>query len=176
MTTSNSASSNDSKFGLEHRAGSSLRSPPWVPNAFGGRFICWSVRASRQQCGRAISTRGPYWHGGVAGLAVGSLLLPSSMTRPGALNIRRQVFITTDLHVAVWFAITNDSDSDGGLYEVEPLGRVWLDQLDNMNDQSEQPHSYKCQRARILRAIPIPPEFCTNEGCERLRRRMWGED
>jgi hypothetical protein len=110
--------------------------------------------------------RGPYWHGGTAGLAVGSLLLPSSITRPGALNTRRQVFVTLDFLTAVWFAITGGGN--GGLYQVEPLGRV--PDNDYMND--EWVHAFKCVRARILHVIPVPPEFDTEDGFERLRRRI----
>jgi hypothetical protein len=107
--------------------------------------------------------RGPYidamqfWHGGVPGLGPDDLILPASETNASQTEEcqyegpvpywREFVYVTKDLDIAALFARTYRV-GPGHLYEVKPIGRLWLDW-----DCRE---CFRCQRARVIRQVDGP--------------------
>lgn len=84
---------------------------------------------------------GPLLHGGVAGLAVGQLLLPASVAGVASMPVQGRrtdrVYLTRHPEVAGMFAAlsgpTSQDPAHGGgwVYEVEPLGPVEPDPWGN---------------------------------------------
>jgi hypothetical protein len=97
-----------------------------------------------------------YYHGGVAGLAVGSFILPAdevegvegdtwyeNSDEPGIC------FVTIDLSQAWHNALLcADCRGDGAVYQVEPIGRLWLECEIGLN--------FACRKARILASCSLP--------------------
>jgi hypothetical protein len=98
-----------------------------------------------------------YYHGGVAGLAVGSFILPGLLVHP---NPSEDVwyasaddyfcFVTIDLGQA-WHSasLCAEERGDAAVYQVQPIGRLWLD-IDGTG------LNFACRKARILARCGIP--------------------
>lgn len=94
-----------------------------------------------------------YYHGGVPGLKVGDMILPSCETGApstadygAAIVCRRdRVYVSTVFQDALVFAAMHQS-GDGRIYEVEPVGELVPD-----NDCLQRGHSFECERARVVR-------------------------
>lgn len=101
-----------------------------------------------------------FYHGGVAGLAVGSFVLPAEQCPQrqtndpwymgGQLNGEWFCFVTTDITQAWHNALLCEAERGAGaVYRVDPVGRLWLD-LDEFGE------NFACRRARILACEGIP--------------------
>lgn len=92
-----------------------------------------------------------YYHGGAAGIAVGSYVLPPSLTGApttadyGADGVcrRDKVYVTTNYEAALMYA--SMSPSGHTVYTVQPLGQV-----QNDPDCTEPGVSFECDRAWVL--------------------------
>lgn len=100
-----------------------------------------------------------YWHGGKRGLAVGSLLLPPSVT--GEVPVAayaplgqslpanpERVYVTTDEAAALMYAVMHPSK--GSVYRVRPLGELALDP-----DCSAPGLSWECASA-VIESVRVP--------------------
>lgn len=96
-----------------------------------------------------------YYHGGVAGLQVGDMVEPYSVTGKaswGNVNSPRyrrdKVYISSDFTTAVSYAESGTDRPSNTVYEVEPIGEIEAD----FHCPKYQCH---CDRARVLRVIPV---------------------
>jgi len=109
--------------------------------------------------GYHVLTRRPqalYFHGGVAGLVVGSFLLPACEVEgveddDWYLPLSHPFcFVTTDLLQAFHSALNCERERGSGtVYRVEPIGHLWL-------DEDDFGFNYACRQARILAAMHVP--------------------
>ena len=96
-----------------------------------------------------------FYHGGVAGLAVGDFVLPAGQVdAPDDLwywgGDPEFCFVTTDIVQAWCSALLCEAERGAGaVYRVAPVGRLWL-------DLCETGDNFACRRARILAQQNIP--------------------
>jgi hypothetical protein len=99
-----------------------------------------------------------FYHGGVAGLAVGDFILPARLA-PHAANDAWYddlgesgdvCFVTTDILLA-WICALNceDARGDAAVYRVQPIGRLWI-------DEDETGRHFASRKARILACHRVP--------------------
>lgn len=108
-----------------------------------------------------------YFHGGIPGLAIGSDLLPPSVTgrTDSTAKIARdhfdtdyvredRVFLGRTVEIASLYAAMYPDPDGGWVYECEPVGAVELDPDYTGDDPSD---SVQVERAVVVRVIgPLP--------------------
>jgi hypothetical protein len=94
-----------------------------------------------------------YYHGGIAGLPVGSFILPSakgSPCPPDWIDLDDFCYVTTSLLLACWCALNcEDEGGTSEVYRVKPWGRLQL-------DLCESGQCFAVKKARILARSPVP--------------------
>ena len=96
-----------------------------------------------------------FYHGGVAGLAIGGFILPGGQVRPDhagwyCFSEDHFCFVTTDIVQGWHNALLCESVMGAGaVYRVDPVGRLRL-------DLCETGENFACKRARILACENIP--------------------
>jgi len=108
---------------------------------------------------RARAPKPVYYHGGVAGLAIGGFILPGLVAKPDAgrddvwysLSDNEFCFVTID-PLQAWCSALNFEDYRGAaeVYRVRPIGRLWL-------DECESGLNFGCRSALILGRYRVPP-------------------